>query len=1017
MLNIEGLDPSASSSLRWKVPYLESLVTQSVESYAFISISETWLKPHVTDAQLHIEGFNIYRSDRINRERGGCCLYVQEKYSVSDHFKYDDNFCEVIACSMESSKTWIFSVYRPGNTPHSKFNDALEFIQSCIHTKDDSWTVIITGDFNFPNICWETLIVKSDSDTTRACRQCADKLLQFMEANLLTQIVEKPTRIAPNGTANILEIVITNNNDLMREVEIIPTSISDHQLMSVILSDSFKGSTQHKKQFLNTSSVPNKSGFHALNFHTADFDKINEDLEKVNWESIKAGSSNNMFPEVFHETVLSICRKYTPLKQLSHKPKKSKYSKLCYAINRKRRKIKGRLKAVKQFQPQSRTIISLNKKLMALEKEAENKIIEYKQREEQKVLEAMRKNPRFFYSYAKKSKTSKCRIGPLRTSSNGITTFYDDPKSMADILQKQFISVFSNPENINISEVNVESCDGSRNTLEEIDFDENDLIKAIDEIQANSQCGDEGFPAIVLKKCKFNLVNPLYMLWKDSFDSGFIHAMFLHQLITPLYKGKGSKCQAVNYRPISLTSHIIKMFERVLRDKIVDFLEENCILNNNQHGFRKGRSCLSELLAHYEEILRNANTGEGTDTVYLDFAKAFDKVDHKLLLKKLESVGIKGKLLNWLKAFLSNRKQEVVISGFKSFMWAVLSGVPQGSVLGPILFLIFINDIGDSLLNAKLKSFADDTKLSCPISCQADSDKLQEDLTRVMEWSVVNNMALNEEKFEFLNHHYKFDTSILELPFGYYNSCYKTMNSTLIESSNTVKDLGVTFSSDSTFKAHIASIVKKAKNKAAWILSVFQTRSRFEMMEFYKTYVRSHLEYCCPLWNPSGPGSITSIKMLEGVQRTFTSKITSLRDQNYWQRLKSLNLMSLQRRRERYIIIYMWKILNGETPNDLNVSFHTNQRAHIKAHVPKIPLQRQNLTNYDKSFSVLGPKLWNLLPADCTLLHSLEKFKQSLDKFLQQFPDQPPTNGYFSPNYNSLLDWASSSSTTYGIQS
>ena len=346
--------------------------------------------------------------------------------------------------------------------------------------------------------------------------------------------------------------------------------------------------------------------------------------------------------------------------------------------------------------------------------------------------------------------------------------------------------------------------------------------------------------------------------------------MFLHQLITPLYKGKGSKCQAVNYRPISLTSHIIKVFERVLRDKIVTFLEENCILSDNQHGFRKGRSCLSELLAHYEEILTNANNGEGTDTVYLDFAKAFDKVDHQLLLKKLQSIGIKGKLLNWLKAFLSNRKQEVVIDGFKSFVWAVLSGVPQGSVLGPILFLIFINDIGTSLHDSKLKSFADDTKLSRNVSCQADAVKLQHDLNRVMEWSVANNMALNEEKFQFLKHNYNFDPNITKLPFGHYNSCYKTLDSILIECSSTVKDLGVTFSSDSTFNIHIANIVKKAKNQAAWILSVFKTRRKAEMMEFYKTYVRSHLEYCCPLWNPSGPSSLTSIKLLEGVQRTFT---------------------------------------------------------------------------------------------------------------------------------------------------
>ena len=181
------------------------------------------------------------------------------------------------------------------------------------------------------------------------------------------------------------------------------------------------------------------------------------------------------------------------------------------------------------------------------------------------------------------------------------------------------------------------------------------------------------------------------------------------------------------------------------------------------------------------------------------------------------------------------------------------------------------------------------------------------------------------------------------------------------------------------------------------------------MMFLYKTYVRSNLEYCCPLWNPSGPNSIVSIQLIEGIQRTFTSKINSMQDFNYWERLKALNLMSLQRRRERYIIIYMWKILTSKVPNDLQIQFYSTQRSAIKAVVPHIPAQRSNTSLFDKSFSVLGPKLWNILPKDCTLImHSLEKFKHELGVFISKFPDLPPTSGYFSPNSNSLLDWNSS---------
>ena len=867
-----------------------------------------------------------------------------------------------------------------------------------LDAKGDDWTVFITGDFNFPNICWDTLTVQSNAD---GCKTCADTLLQLVETNLLTQVVDKPTRTASSDTANILDIVLTNREtELIKEVEVTPTSLSDHDLVSIVVPNVFK-SPDFKKRPTGRSYKPSLNDFNSYDFRKADFNKINEGLAKVDWDTLNEGCPNESFPELFHATVLSICSKYTPLKKYHNKKQKSRYQKACYAINRKRRKVKTRIKALQHLSPTSNRIEVLKTELIKLEKQAQDKILHCKQFEEKKAIDAIKSNPNYFYSYAKHKNTVKSRIGPLHCAQS---KYVNNPKDMADILQNQFTSVFSNPQNVQVNEMSNEPI--AECTLDNINCTQEDFSKAIDEVKENSSSGKEGFPAIVLKSCKRNLTYPLLLLWSTSMESGFIHQMYLHQLITPIYKGKGSKCKAANYRPISLTSHVMKVFERIIRNKLVAYLEENNILSPNQHGFRKGRSCLSELLAHYEDILLNANSGEGTDTVYLDFAKAFDKVDRRILLKKLKRVGITGKLLGWFKAFLSNRKQEVVVEGFKSFISAVLSGVPQGNVLGPILFIIFINDMADSLESVKLKSFADDTKISRSICYQTDADKLQEDLNRVLQWSKDNNMDLNEEKFEFLKHNYRFDTLMMELPESYYKSCYKA-NSSLIECSDVVKDLGITFKSNLSFDEHIANIVKQASNKASWILSVFSIRNKFEMMFLYKTYIRSNLEYCCPLWSPSGPNSVASIQKLEGIQRTFTSKINSMKDLNYWERLKALNLMSLQRRRERYIIIYMWKILTSKVPNDLQVSFYMSQRSAIKAIVPEIPNQRSNTSLFDRSFSVTGPKLWNILPKDCTLImHSLEKFKQRLGTFISGFPDLPPTSGYFSPNSNSLLDWA-----------
>ena len=270
MLNIRGLDPSARSSQCWKVPYLENLVHQSIESYFFISITETWLIPAITKAQMEIHGYELFRSDRCDRERGGSCLYIKEELIVSDHLTYDNDYCEVIACYVDTVKTLIVSVYRPGKTPHQKFKGAMDFIQQCIDVKDDSWTLIITGDFNFPSICWKTLrFLSGGSD----CGQCANVLLHFMELNMLSQVVGKPTRKAESGVENILDIVLTNSEESFREVETLDTSLSDHKYVSIILSDYFQGPKQNKNKLTKSFSHTAEVSFSSLNFHKADFEK------------------------------------------------------------------------------------------------------------------------------------------------------------------------------------------------------------------------------------------------------------------------------------------------------------------------------------------------------------------------------------------------------------------------------------------------------------------------------------------------------------------------------------------------------------------------------------------------------------------------------------------------------------------------------------------------------------------------------------------------------------------------
>ena len=349
----------------------------------------------------------------------------------------------------------------------------------------------------------------------------------------------------------------------------------------------------------------------------------------------------------------------------------------------------------------------------------------------------------------------------------------------------------------------------------------------------------------------------------------------------------------------------------------------------------------------------------------------------------------------------------ITIDGFSSEEDVVTSGVPQGTVLGPILFLIYLNDINSSIKHGcTLRSFADDSRLFKPISTYQDASHLKLDLQNIITWATENNMLLHQDKFEVLQYSTSLNNitkSLFEiLPFNEYNRNYSTSEGIDLKAADQVVDLGINMSSHLHFSSHINNIVDKACSKAAWALSVFQSRSIDTMMTLYKSLVRPLLEYCCPLWNP---GKISDIQSLENIQRNFTSKISGFENRPYWDRLNQLRLMSLQRRRERFCIIYMWKILNCCAPNDICVNWQMNARLGFKAVVPRASTNTKVSPIYESSFSVNGARLWNTLPKAINCDQDFSSFKRQLDTFLLSLPDEPPVSGYTTRNHNSILDW------------
>ena len=840
--------------------------------------------------------------------------------------------------------------------------------------------IIIAGDINLPGIDWQELSVKSDEHT-----KSATAMLSFMTENLLSQYVDVPTR-----NNNILDLFLTNNCNLPLHISAEDTKMSDHKIVTVLTKQTFKPlPPKEKPTFTNHT-------FRNLHIQKENLDPIGEHIASVNWDELKAICSEQEFPELFRLTILQICQIYCADKSKRASKSRNRFVKERRILNRKRRKINNRLLLARSKPMNPNHVEDIEKQLTEVVNKIKDSITRQKESDEQYAIKAVSTNPSYFFSYAKRFAKQTTTTGPLLDDDGNLQ---QHPKKMADMLQKQYSSVFSDPDEQTHSD-HKQSKDPS-SILEDFTFTRQDIISAIKEIGEYSSSGDDDIPAIVLKNCAEEISYPILLIWQDSLQSGYIPQNYKNQIITPVFK-KGSKAIPANYRPISLTSHIIKIFERVIRAKLVQHLNLNKLLCKNQHGFRPGRSCLTQLLKHIDTILNNFLNGQDTDSIYLDFSKAFDKVDHSILLKKLYAYGIRGNVLAWIKSFLSNRVQTVVINGTHSYPTNVKSGVPQGTVLGPILFLVYINDLHQCINHSIISHFADDTRILKAIGLSSDVPLLQQDLNETISWSNKNKMVLHEDKFELLCHTINKSNALQHLPFSNQFYEYITAGGIVISPCDLVKDLGIHITPDLDWSPHINIIADKARRLISWVLSVFKDRSEKTMMTLYNSLIRSRIEYCCPLWHPS---KLENIKTLESVQRLFTSKITGLSDFNYHQRLKILNIQSLQRRRERFIIIMCFKIINNISPNDLDLQIIKSDRRGIKLKVPPLRMDatQRARSMYESSFAVVGPKLWNTLPSKISTMTNKDSFKIALSKHIATIPDEPPIDGY--TRHNSLLEY------------
>ena len=387
------------------------------------------------------------------------------------------------------------------------------------------------------------------------------------------------------------------------------------------------------------------------------------------------------------------------------------------------------------------------------------------------------------------------------------------------------------------------------------------------------------------------------------------------------------------------------------------------------------KSCQTNLLEYLDVLTKLVDTGYSVDVIYLDFAKAFDKVPHQRLLAKLLGHGISGKVHSWIGSWLSGRQQRVVLNGSASEWAPVISGVPQGSVLGPTCFVIFINDIDEvlDLVNGFIFKFADDTKYGRTVTNENDREEMQRAIDKLLEWADTWQMDFNAKKCKVLH-------------FGFSNPCYTyTMGGyapggVVIEDVEEEKDIGVKINKSLKPSSQCFQVAAKASRVLGQMTKSFHYRDKRVWIHLYKTYVRSLMETACQAWSLRLKSDIA---VLEKVQERAVNRVVGLKGRTYEEKLKEVGLLSLEDRRKRGDQIQVWKTVHGRCNMDPSMF----QSANTKSRYTRCTNKKYNLAKpwgrleiRKNFFSVRSVDRWNSLPAGIQGASTLDDFKRDYDE-------------------------------------
>jgi len=926
-------------SIKNKLSELHSAMYGSDASV--IVITESWLHSDMnSDGLVDPYGkFTIFRKDRVGRNGGGVCILVRNEISATllECVAVPCNDYEIVGCILHAeghltlkSDILVISAYIPPDVVPDSYAKAMEHIRSLWNNDCNG---IIVGDFNLPTIDWENACPRF--------KGLKEQALHAMYTDLgCSQYVDKPTR-----GENILDLLFCNDPMLISDVDITPPfSNSDHAtiMFTVYLFD------------FNIAKNEDSTSEPGLEWDKANWSALRTFFSTINWsnEFSSCSNSNELCSALYIKLYQGI-NLYVPIRKRRDSQAKFTYHVSTVVKDHQAEKLKSW--QVLKAQGSSENFIRYKKSAAAIKLAHFNEDVE----REQAIISS--NNLGQFYKHINSRLSHRSGVAPLK-SPDGTFAFVDAEK--AELLNSTFTASRTVDSGVlPVINTNVTA------RIDSVLFEPDIIFTKLTNLKTGSAPGPDGIPASFLKNLASVLALPLFIFFNCIQNTGIIPDCWKLANVTPIFK-KGPSANPENYRPISLTNILCKTFESVIKDQLIEFLDKHRIITRAQHGFLAAHSTTTNLLESINDWTKNLDEGSDTDVAYIDFTKAFDSVSVPKLIHKLASFGLCNPLLSCIKSFLEERSQRVIVGKSVSSYAPVVSGVPQGSVLGPILFILYINDVPCISSEGGTKLFADDVKC---YSRSNKSENFQAELDKIYGWSLEWQLAFAPSKCFHLHIRRSNARNSIHDVSTYY------LGGQTVPSVMETKDLGILVDDQLTFGNHIRGVVGKAKQRIYLLFKCFKSRNVQLLMKAYITYILPIFDYGSPVWSPCKLGDID---LLENVQRNFTKRLQGMHDLPYEVRLVKCGLVSLELRRLRKDLALCYQIVNGLIALDFNSFFTADPNYRTRGNRQKLKIPKLSPASARSNFfCVRIVPVWNALPDDIILCGSYHLFCKKIECF------------------------------------